>query len=274
MSAEWADFAGAVAWPLVALVAVALAFSNRGQRLIRPVLRRLRGVSAGGFALELSEQAAIATKADVQGTIQDYADRLREQFERLEHSENVRHHMVKAMEELFRYRDVTQSGIRATVHIADALYVDALYQLVDYWPGGRGGGRRFSTRFGILGRAWRLQKSEHEPSVPTWTEENEDGLRELIREWGMTREQATSSASGRKSFVCVLLEDAEDTPVGILYLDAEEEKAFVFDEKNPDLVIDRLEESPHVKALGRAVGRVHAEIAKVGPGLRLLHSDE
>ena len=51
------------------------------------------------------------------------------------------------------------AGYRATVHIPDVLFSDTLYQLLDYWPKGKGGGRRFSARFGILGLAWRLEES-------------------------------------------------------------------------------------------------------------------
>ena len=146
-----------------------------------------------------------------------------------------------------------KSGYRGTVHVMDALYSDALYQLVDYYPRGRGAGRRFSTRFGILGRAWRLKRSVEEPSVPTRTDR-------LINEWGMTQEQAADAARGRQSFVCIVLSD-EGSPRGVLYLDARPDRAF------PPDIIERFEVLPELPALQKAVIKVHSEIAGRGPAL-------
>jgi hypothetical protein len=252
--ADISDLLRAVAWPLVALIALLVATSNRGRRLIRPILRRVRKVAGpGGWAIELSEEAAAITKRDVQGALNEYASALNAELSRLAHAERVRDRMIAAVEELL---DTQPADLRATVHIQDALYVSALYQLVDYWPRGRGSGRRFSARFGILGRAWRLEQSQHNGDIE---------VSELIERWGMTQEEAADAARGRKSFVCILLRH-EQTRVGVLYMDAPRAGAFSDG-------IERVAESPAVSALAASVDRVWKEIAKRGPGLELLEND-
>lgn len=257
---DFVDLLSVIAWPLIALIAILVAVSDRGRRLLRPILRRIRKLGGpGGFALELSEEAAAATKSDVQGAIHEYSLALRDEFERLAHAEDVRNRMVAAVETaLAGHRRPDGHDLRATVHIHDALYVDALYQLVDYWPGGGGSGRRLSIRFGIVGRVWRRAESEYEPgSIRT---------EELMEKWGMTREQAEQQARGRKSFVCVVLRH-KGSLVGVMYMDAKVAESF------PNDILCRLDDSPLVADLATAVGSVRQQIAKRGPALKLLQSD-
>ncbi len=255
------EFVRVVAWPLVVVFAISVAVTDRGRRVLRPILRRLRKVTGpGGFALELSEEAAAATKADVEGAIHEYSGALRHEFDRIAYAEDVRSRVGTSVSRaLSQHRLPEDHDYRATVHVRDALYRDALYQLVDYWPDGGGADRRFSTRFGILGRAWRLGRSLYERDVPTSPES-------LICQWGMTAEQAERAARGRRSFVCVVLRH-QGSLVGVLYIDAKVGSAF------PDDIETRLEASPEVAEVAAAVGRVHARIATRGPALKLLESD-
>lgn len=255
------DLITGLAWPAVVLIAVVLAFTNRGQRLLRPVLRRIRTIAGpGGFALELTAEAAAATKADVEGAIAEFSSALRDEFDRLAYAEDVRHRLRATVNAVLEDHDLPDGHeYRATVHVRDALYGDALYQLVDYTPGGGGAGRRFSTRFGMLGRSWRLERSDYQDDVPTTTEQ-------LISKWGMTQEQAEVAARGRRSFVCGLLRH-EGGLVGILYMDAKPARAFPAD------IPDRLDASPLAEQLAAAVARVHESIASRGPGVSLLQND-
>lgn len=255
------ELVSAIAWPSVVVFAIGVAVTDRGRRVLRPILRRVRKVAGpGGFALELSEDAAAVTKADVEGAVREFSSALRDEFDRLAYAEDVRNRLGAAITRgLAGHQMPHGHGYRATVHVRDALYGDALYQLVDYWPGGGGAGRRFSTRFGILGRAWRLEESQYEDEVPTAPED-------LISQWGMSREQAEVAARGRRSFVCVMLRH-HSSLVGILYLDAMVGHAF------PENIVRRLDESPLVADLAAAVGRVHGGIASRGPGLKVLQSD-
>jgi hypothetical protein len=57
-------------------------------------------------------------------------------------------------------------GLRATIHINDVIFPDYLYQLVDYYPGDGGAHRRFSQRYGIIGRSWRSKTSHGTGAEP------------------------------------------------------------------------------------------------------------
>jgi hypothetical protein len=258
---EVIDFVDVIIWPLVILIAIGLAITDRGQRFLRPILRRIRKVSGGGFALELSSEAAAATKVDVEGAITDFSKPLADEFERIAYAKKIRECLADAVAELLTDHQCPKAcEHRATVYVSDALYRDALYQLVDYWPGGDGSGRRFSMRFGILGTAWRLGESLYRGRIPS------DSPQKLIRGWGMTREQAEGAGRGRQSFFCGVLRD-RGALVGVLYMDAKTENAF------PKDIVKRFRESRSAPNLGARVGEVHRHIADLGPAIRVLQSD-
>ena len=249
-----------LAWPAAVLLILLLLTTQRGRLLLRPILRRLRRIGApGGWEIELSEDAAAETKLDVEGAIKAYAPVLDSEFERLAYVQGIFSHLESVVRAALTENERAADGFRATVHIEDALVRNALYQLVNYWPAGGGAGRRFSVRFGMLGRSWRLGKSLYVPDVP-------DSEEALIETWGMTRAQATTAAVGRRSFVCILLRHAGQT-VGILFMDARPPYAF---EKGID---DRVEDHPVTRELATALGLVRTNIAGKGPGVKLLADD-
>jgi hypothetical protein len=105
---------------------------------------------------------------------------------------------------------------RVTVHMPDTLQKESLYQLIEYYPSGpfpESRGRRKSIRFGAIGKAWRLQRSEYSPTVPTEREK-------LIEDWGMTGEEADQAGRGRQTFLAVVMVDNSKNPLGIFYMDA------------------------------------------------------
>jgi hypothetical protein len=241
-------------------VSLLILTTRRGRLLVAPILRRLPKIRGpGGWGVELSEEAAAETKADVEGAIKAYEPALDREFERLAHVEGISGRLETSVREGLHEHERRAEGFRATVHVEDAMVRNALYQPVGYWPSGGSSGRRFSTRFGMIGRAWRLGRSLYAPDVPA----SED---ELIELWGMTRAQAASAAQGRHSFVCVLLRH-EGQPVGIWYMDAKREHAF------DEGVEHRLEQQEATRELAAAVGRARAAIAPKGPGLKLLADD-
>jgi hypothetical protein len=249
-----------LAWPAAVISILLILTTQRGRLLVRPILRRLRKINApGGWAIELSEDAAAETKADVEGAIKAYEPVLDSEFERLAYAEGIFSRLETTLREAIPDWERGAEGFRATVHIEDALVRNALYQLVNYWPGGGGAGRRFSVRFGMLGRCWRLGRSLYADDVP----DSEDSL---IQEWGMTRAQATTAAFGRHSFVCVRLRHAGQA-VGILFMDARPPRAFA------NGIEHRIETHPTTQELAAAVGRVREAIAGKGPGVRLLADD-
>lgn len=260
VSSATADLVAAIAWPLVALLALVFLWSARGKLLLAPLLRRLRKLGGGGFTIELSAESAGATKTEVEGTLREYAAALDQEFRRLAYAHSVREHLKSVVRAVFddaRLQGWTKpDDYRATVHVKDALFTGTLYQLLDYHPNPRAGraGRRFSTRFGMLGLAWRLERSVVRVRVPV-------EAKELIENWGMTDTEAEAAASGRHSFVCIALRGAGEPLIGILYVDAKDEGAF------PDDIQARFENAPGLEPLRVAVQKVHDEIARKGPGL-------
>jgi hypothetical protein len=111
--------------------------------------------------------------------------------------------------------------IRSTIHIPDLLFAETLYQLLDYDPAEPGPwrGRTFSTRFGIIGKAWRLKESQYASEVPT-------AERDLVLGWGMTQEEAQKAGQGKQSFGCVILQGAAGNPLAVFYLDSPIKAAF------------------------------------------------
>lgn len=147
-------------------------------------------------------------------------------------------------------------NFRSTIYVKDLLFSGALVQLLDYYPASPGNrGRTFSVRFGIIGRAWRLQESLIASSVPTTPGE-------LISEWGMTHDQAFVQGLGRKSFACILLKDDGGENVGLVYFDASEEA--VFGESNAErdnftnTVIEAAQTSKLTSSLISLVTDLHA----------------
>jgi len=112
--------------------------------------------------------------------------------------------------------DAEQPPYRVTLHMEDTLEPETLYQLIEYFPSGpfpKSRGRRKSIRFGAIGKAWRLQKSDYSPTVSTQPSE-------LIKDWGMTGEEADAAGRGRKTFLSVIIRDESQIPAGIFYMDA------------------------------------------------------
>jgi hypothetical protein len=105
---------------------------------------------------------------------------------------------------------------RVTLHMPDTLQKESLCQLIEYYPPGpfpETRGRRKSIRFGAIGKAWRLQRSEYSPTVPTERDK-------LIEDWGMTGEEADQAGRGRQTFLAVVMTDNSKNPLGIFYMDA------------------------------------------------------
>ncbi|MBP2161251.1 MULTISPECIES: hypothetical protein [Asticcacaulis] len=80
-------------------------------------------------------------------------------------------------------------------------------------------GRRFSVRFGIIGKAWRLQGSQYFPKV-------ENGEKALLREWGFTQEEIMPHAAIANPVAgCLMAFSINDIgnapPLGVIYLEAE-----------------------------------------------------
>jgi hypothetical protein len=146
--------------------------------------------------------------------------------------------------------------LRCTIHVQDPLLVSFLNQLVDYVPAGpdHTAGRRFSSRFGIIGRTWRtgnayLVGKWLPESAPRITEASDSPefrtklVQYMADNWGMTGSEA-QRASHKPSYLALPIKSGKDNvPVGLLFMDAEVEDAFGTDNGNLPKFDDALRDS-------------------------------
>ncbi|HTQ96983.1 MAG TPA: hypothetical protein VMH89_09255, partial [Candidatus Acidoferrum sp.] len=150
---------------------------------------------------------------------------------------------------------------RCTIHVPDLLFADSLYQLVDYAPTGVGSrGRAWSVRYGMIGKQWRLGKSEIRGDVTTDTDA-------LIRDWGMTRAEARQ-AQLRQSLLCAVLRQEMRDPVGILYLDVADANALGTPEQAGQL-LQITEEACKKHGLIDSLATLQDELFKQAPLIRI-----
>ena len=201
---------------LVAVILFALWYSG----IAGDLLRRIGKFTGFGLSFEFSTEGA-----------QQARDALEPQLATLRQS------IVRLLEAEVRQRSL-QEGFgrmldegplknkrkyRATIHIQDPLFANGLYQLLDYHPRGRGHGRTFSTRSGIIGMVWRTGEAD------SWNQSSTIQWHDLIRQWGMTKREADERevADRKKEFLALPLRDPTNTrQVAVLYLDSEEEGIF------------------------------------------------
>lgn len=241
-----------LAWPLVVVAILCFLASRRGSELFRGLIGRVRSISAGGFGVELTEEAAAELKASLEQVFDEYRKQARAEFARLAYRhdvEQLRNTLARTLIE-----PATAKKFKCTVYVPDVLFEDALYCLLDYFPKGAARGRTYSIRYGIIGKAWRLQQPQLESRVPGKTDS-------LIGSWGMTAAEATHASSRDQALLCVVLK-SEDQPVGILFAESEPD-AFAKD------LVKQIEDSPQTARLADAVGKTLASMREKGPALRV-----
>jgi hypothetical protein len=242
-----------IAWPFVALIALFLLFWSAAGRAL---LSGLRQVKFGQVQLELNG----ANASEVKTTLEEVFRQNRAEVERAFKSESHVRQVAERRNAVARgvvKRVASSDDFRCTVYVPDVLFDDALYCLLDYWPKGAASGKAYSVRYGIIGRAWRLQTSQAERVVA--------GDRDkLMREWGMTDQEAAGHTESR-SFLAVLLArtDAPYNPVGILFAEGPPQ---TFHESQLAAIASDTE----TRQLADAVAEVVREMRKRGPQLRVL----
>jgi hypothetical protein len=212
-----------ISWPLVGLVALAaLAFSPNVRFALWRLTRLFRRVKVIGAEFVFDEQAS----KEAEEAFDLYGQQAQRELDKRVDVYGVRKKLEAVFEEMIHPALAGQPGgepgdIRCTVYMPDVVFTEATYQLLDYYPRGSGRGRRFSTGFGIVGRVFRSGQSESQGDVPT-------SVQELVRQWGMTTEQASAQRHGwdRQSFLCVVLKDDKKSMVGLLYCDTKKVNAW------------------------------------------------
>lgn len=106
---------------------------------------------------------------------------------------------------------------RATMYVP-GFTDEELVQVTNYAPNKAPGrvvvGRRFSVRYGIIGRAFRLRTALY-----NW-EVNNDG-NQLVRYWGLTRGEAYKQGAEKTSLMALPIPpDQSNDPLAIIYIEA------------------------------------------------------
>jgi hypothetical protein len=202
-------------WPLaLALALLYILHSDRAKDRIVLLAKSIQKVGLpGGFEVTLWGEQFRQDQSDTfkkfRADVQAEYDKL---AERLTIKDTVARLLKEKIEpELTRIKPAQALDYRATIHVRDALFKNSYYQLIDYLPTGGNRGRAWSIRFGMVGRAWRLEEDSWNGEVPSTSDI-------LMRDWGMTRDEA--QAQGRQTMLCCILKTSTGAPVGALYMDA------------------------------------------------------
>lgn len=205
---SWVPLVRAIAWPAVVLILVGLlVVTKTGRRMLTSVTGRVRGVKVGSVEVDLTPEGAGRAKATLDETFSGFRSAINSEFDRAVYTYGIDRRLQTLLERIlqpdldryWRAQGTESRSFRSTIHVPDLLFDGALYQLLDYYPSGGGGGRAFGIRFGAIGIAWRLGKDRYTGEAPTNSEQ-------LIQDWGMTQQEASGNrGGGRQSFACIVL---------------------------------------------------------------------
>jgi hypothetical protein len=222
----------AIAWPVVVVTAiVVLARTRVGAQFLQALSARLTKVSVLGVVFELTPDGAKKVQYGVESALDDYRNRLQAEYDRQVQAKQVNDRLALVVEEAIKIArgGVPPTNYRCTIHVEDVLLVNALYQLVDYYPQARGSrGRRFGIRYGMIGKTWRLRVDQIAPNVFDGRGSIAAKVETLIKDWAMTHAEATAAAQDAiTAFVVVVIkEGGSELPVALLYFDSKTAEAF------------------------------------------------
>jgi len=210
-----------LSWPFVALsLLLYLLFFPRAPDRFATLLRPFRSLKFFGTEFVLDRQSGETANAAIlvyRREVQQKFDRFARKWKLADLHQEVVDQFLSSLG-----KGYSVAGFRSTLHVPDMLLADTFYQLLDYYPkpGGRGGrGRTWSTRFGLIGKAWRLEQSQYEPSVPGTPTI-------LVTEWGMTLEEAQRAGQQRHSFAGIVIKNSGGRILAVFYMDASDGDAF------------------------------------------------
>lgn len=248
---DFLQFVDIVIWPLVVVVGISFLVSKEGQKFLQTTFTSVRRIKAFGVELELGdEEDARKLKLGLEDRFSDYREEVIAEFDRQVKRYDVGRLLAQAVEEVVEPALDLDKSYRCAIYVEDIVFGHTLYRLLDYYPGGDGRGRIYSSRFGIIGRSWRLDESQEPTEVPYVRED-------LINTWGMTREEAASQQKAKWYATYLLREGASKPAAGLLYIESSAEIS-------SDLV-QRLDSAEPVKVLTAKVEKVMENMRGRGP---------
>jgi hypothetical protein len=258
-----------IVWPFVFLVFGMFALlSSKSKVILTQILNSVSAVKLGSYEVNFTEQGAKLLKRDIETSLNDFSSQGRLAYDKASKSVSLKECAARVSTDVRNLsrelkmpneNGIELHNLRIAVHIVDVLFEESLYQLTDYYPSNDGSDRRFSIRFGAIGLAWREGESTYwNLNDPANTEE------ELVRKWGMTKEEAIRSAQ-RPVGICIILQKEKERQ-GILYIDSKniEYISSKTDHKSQNEDIERLmkdiEELPSITDLTRSLKKINDQI--------------
>jgi hypothetical protein len=268
------EIVSALAWPFT-ILALAWVLSREIRASLKLAPRLVRKIKAGGVEMEINAEVADQIRQYLGSSIKELREKADDEYVRSATVQQLDQHIYRVFSHALP-RVLQANGLplainqRATIHVQDIVFKQYLYQITEYFPrqGSKKQGRRFSQRFGSMGRAWRMGQSLGEGNAfgPGTPEE------ELVKEWGMTREEAQSaSRTSRPADLCVLLKSPEDgnIPIGMLYIDSTITATYG-DDATATAVAKSLENEQEVIDMAKAVARAMAPLRLAAPDLAIM----
>ncbi len=248
-----------VLWWLLAVIAV----FYYGRRWPIKLLRGLKKFKAGSVEFEFSAERGREAEADFHESFDSFVKLAKKEYDRQVKSLQLSELLRTAVEAVLARKPKIQDGgaYRATVYVPDIVFERFLYQLLDYHPEPGGRGRRFSERYGIIGRCWRIKESTGEANaVRVGVAKN--AVDTLTRYWGMTKAEAENTRRTRPSVLCTLLFAPDETrvPVGFIFMDSEHKEVFGDDAEKATQFAKLMEKDDAVRALAKAVGKAMEDL--------------
>ena len=259
------SLAGKIAWPITLLLAVILLILSRSLRKLFGASSQLvKTIKAGGIEMELDPEKFEQVRDHLRSSFRELIADARDEYERMADLQDVDERLAtvfsKSIVTKLRIGSVP-SDLRATVHVRDVIIREFLYQLVDYVPKGSGAHRRFSQRYGIIGRTWRSGES-HGTGNAFGGSASEEAL---VEQWGMTKREAHGMLNSKHSCLSILLRSGSAVS-GVLYVDTNEKNAFG-DDAQAKALATSLETDALVVELATAVERTMAPLRASAPNL-------
>lgn len=265
------------------LVILLLMFGSKrspGRRLLYSVASRVKAIKALGAEVEFENKEQIELSLD------DTLKRFRDTTWLLYDQQRNVHRIdgllaaivdtdVPAVLEQTMAPAPKVGKLRATLYIDHALLPGYLLQLTPYYPAGRGAGRAFSIRWGIIGKVWRSEVSET-ADLPG-PEDPKDKMLELQSRWGLTRAEAEDQRTSRSqvSFAAIAIRDYSGRPIGLLYMDTD---GRLFGDSlgdQPGSLARRLEDRlAHHPELSRKLCAIHESVATKTPRIKIPHDQQ
>jgi hypothetical protein len=245
-------------WPIA--VVVAFFFMAASPLSLTEFLKSFRSVEIGGAKLVMN--SGEEERAKTEGLLAQYRSGAALKFDAWVDDSDIRAQLNKVLTKILKGHP-KGFKYRATIHVRDIVFQDTFYQLLDYLPKGDKRGRIFSVRFGITGRAWRLGETQSENNLKI------EAL-DLIRDWGMTSEEASRQAQGTLSFLCVPLLDDSKRLLGVFYMDSP--TPIVVAPATEGVWQDNVRESCQTFGIIKMLSQLREELKGAGPRIRVYES--